>query len=83
MEGYSVGFGDVIGHLGLFPLCRLEEGMADNESSLRGHNDGVILEQRAVVVVMVNVRTANAKCGNGTTLFLARHIRHIRLRLVR
>ena len=28
---------------------------------------GVILKQRAVVVV-VNVRTANAKCGNGTTL---------------
>jgi hypothetical protein len=43
---------------------------------------GVILEQRAVVVV-VKVRTANAKCGNGTTLFFARHIRHIRLRLVR
>jgi hypothetical protein len=83
VEGYGVGFGDVIGHLGHFPLCRLEKGMADNESSLWGHNDGVILEQRAVVVV-VKVRTANsAKCGNGTTLFFARHIRHIRLRLVR
>lgn len=40
MEGYGVGFGDVIGHLGHFPLCRLEKGMAENESSLWGHNDG-------------------------------------------
>jgi len=30
MEGYGVGFGDVIGHLGLFPLCRLEKGMTGN-----------------------------------------------------
>ena len=51
MKGYSVDFGDVIGHLEHFPLCRLEKGMAENESSLWGHSDGVILKQRAVVVV--------------------------------
>jgi hypothetical protein len=30
----------------------------------------VILKQQAVVVVMVNVRTANAKWGNGTLFLL-------------
>jgi hypothetical protein len=54
--------------------------MADNESSLWGHNDGG--DTGATGSGGGHVRTASAKCGNGTTLFFARHIRHIRLRLV-